>query len=413
MRWTRARVPPVAAAGAGIFVGTYDLAALSLALPGMAKTWHLSSAVMGSLGALSLAGTIVGALVGGLLADRFGRRSLLLFDFATYFAAALGSALAPTLAIWALFRVAVGVGVGADFAIAFPYVAEVTKPGRSGRNMAWTMWAANFGMLLAYGLGAVLMGSPSSWRLLLGAGALLALPVLATRSSLPESPRWKEGHRTSLKAIAREVWRARDRSQVAVHAINWFCYQVGDQGLTLFLPLLLMGLLQVPETEAAWGSVWVKAVTIPAAGFTVWAIGRWGLRLLQVWGFLVRALSLLGLGALIFWRGPAGRMGAVWALCILAIAYAAGAAGPDKTTVMAPAQSFPTSVRASGQAITESFGRVGGMVGTLGYGFLSDLWGTGSAVAFLGVMALVGFAVSALFLPGDGVRDGSGLDPVP
>jgi len=401
----------VLAPAGGIFVGTFDVAAIAVSLPALKALWRLSTFEVGLLASVALVGMVVGGLVAGVLADRYGRRGILLANFATYGLAALGSAVAPNPLIFAICRFLVGLGVGADYAVAFPYLAEQLRATRRGKTMATVMWAANFGMLAAYALGAMLVVTPQGWRELLAVGGLLAFPLLALRSALPESSAWLRQRRARPAEAGtwdalRTMWRPRERRSLAVAATNWFCYQVSDQGLTLFLPLFLAALLGQTAAHAAWASAGVKAVTVPAAFATIFLIEKIGRRPLQIWGFLGRGVSLVILGLMMV-SAPGHDLAVK--VSLLVAAYAIGAAGPDKTTVITPAELFETADRATGQAVAESVGRVGGIVGTVGYGLLATMGGPGLGLLFFGVLALAGFVVSAIGLPetrGKSVTDG-------
>ncbi len=392
----------VLAVGAGIFIGTYDVAAISVALPQVVRVWHISTGAVALLGSSTFIGMILGSLLAGPLADRFGRRMILLLDFIAYGLAALLSALSPNLAWLIGARVIVGLGVGADFAVVFPYLVEYVDSAHRGRVMAWAMWAANFGMLAAYGAGAIALQYRGGWRIPLALGALLVLPILWFRRSIPESAEWQAHRATSWRDVKGILRSPHYRKTVVLSSVTWLSYQVSDQGLTMFLPLMLVTVFGTTVAGAAWHSVLVKAVTIPAALFTVMLIDRWGRRPLQVWGFWGRALGLLLLGALLLWGPSPLRSHPAWttaAWILLVIAYAFGAWGPDKTTVITTAERVTTSVRASSQAIAEASGRVGGIIGIAGYSFLAAVWGPGAGLLFFGAMALVGTIISQATLP--------------
>ncbi len=389
------------AVSSGIFIGSYDIAAIAVALPDIMRRWHISAGNVAFLGSSTLIGMVIGSLAAGPLADRYGRRLVLLLDFFTYGIAALLSALSPDLTWLITSRVVVGLGVGADFAVVFPYLVEFAGPANRGRVMAWAMWAANFGMLLAYGVGALALRLPGGWRIPLGFGALLVIPVLWSRRAIPESGEWRLHRAASWSDVKRILATAQYRKTVGWSSLTWLSYQVSDQGLTLFLPLMFVTVFGTSVAGAAWHSVLVKAVTIPAALLTVMLIDRWGRRPLQIWGFAGRTAGLIGLGVLLFavpsLRNHPDMVSAAWIL--LVVAYAFGAFGPDKTTVITTAERVSTEVRASSQAVAEASGRVGGIIGIAGYAFLSALWGPGAGVMFFGVMALAGLIISQLTLP--------------
>ncbi|PWI57824.1 MFS transporter [Sulfoacidibacillus thermotolerans] len=376
----------------GILVGTYDLGSISISLPKLIVLWHLSGWQQSLLGSSSLLGMIIGSLGAGILADRFGRRSVLVFDFATFVVAEAISAVAPNITIFIAARFIVGVGIGADFATAFPYLSEMLSETTRGRIMAAVMWAANFGMLGAYGVGAfcLLLGA-NGWRYTLALGALFALPLLYFRSALPESPLWLRGHVATFTELKTTWGHLRMRRMIAINGVNWFLYQISDQGLSLFLPTFLVGQLGASVARDVAASLMVKTVTIPAALLTIFLIDRKGRRPLQIWGFLGRALGLFTLAALTFSTAEDNKFCVILALIAT---YAFGALGPDKTTVIVPAEQFPTEMRASGQGITEAIGRIGGVVGVMGYALLSTSLGVSAGLLLFAMAAFTGFIVT-------------------
>lgn len=326
-----------------------------------------------------------------MLADRFGRRILLIGDFLAYVVASVGSAFAGSFVVLFIFRFIVGIGIGADFAVAFTYLSEITPSTTRGMSMATVMMAANFGMILAYGLGGAFLNvSDQGWRYVLAAGGLLAVPVILLRGGIYESEAWMRHKHSRFVDIVKGLNR-KELKKVFVSSAAWFSYQVGDQGLSIFLPILLLTTLGTDDSLSSYGSLLVKSVTIPAALLTVLLIERIGRKPLQIYGFLGRFILLFILSGVLLYYG--GRQG-VLEIIILLLAYFFGAMGPDKTTVISPAEQFNTDVRATGQGITESVGRFGGIVGVFGYGILSVSVGAWAGIVFFGVFALIGFGVS-------------------
>ena len=383
-----------ALAGIGILVGSYDLGAISVAFAPLRDQWHLSSAVVTTLGTATLAGMLIGSLVTDVLADRFGRRQLLLADFVLFGLTSAASALAPDFGVLAASRLLTGVAIGMDFSVVFPYVAEQVPTERRGRTMAWIMWAANFGTLGAYGLGAVFLHADAvdGWRISLGLGVVLAFPVLLLRRKLDESSEWDVARLADVRAIIRMTRRQLRPNRLAARAAATFLYQVGDQGLGLVLPLLITTVLTTSAATGAASATAVKAVTIPAATLTVIGIDSIGRRRLQVIGFAARAVAFGVLGVLLL---VVGKSTAVLVGGLLAAGCFFGAAGPDKTTVIVPAESAPTEVRSTSQGVSQASGRLGGIVGVTLYGVLAALAGPGAGVLLFAGAAVLGVVVSA------------------
>ncbi len=384
-----------ALAGAGILIGSYDLGAISVAFAPLEARWRLTSAVVATLGTATLIGMLLGSLATGLLADRLGRRRLIVADVALFVLTAAAGAAAPDFLVLAGARLATGVAVGMDFAVVFPFVAEVAPAPRRGRALAWIMWAANFGTLLAYGAGGLLLDAlpVSGWRAALGLGGLLALPLLFLRSRIGEPTAWHGARLPRMGNIVRAVGDRARRRRLSAFTLASFCYQVGDQGLGLVLPLMLVTVLGASAGSGAVDAAVVKAITIPASTLTVISIERWGRRRLQLYGFLGRGLAFLALGALLI---TLAHLSALVVGGLLAAGYFFGAAGPDKTTVIVPAEAFPSEIRGTSQGISQAGGRLGGIVGVSAYGLLAQLAGPGAGMILFGAAALVGAGLTLL-----------------
>jgi len=383
-------------AGSGIFIGSFDLGAISDAMVPVEHLWHVSAAVASTLGTVTLIGMLFGSLVAGIVSDRIGRRSLILADGAMFIIGALASALAPDFGVLAAGRVVTGLAIGADFAVVFPYVSEIVPQNKRGRSMAWIMWAANFGVLSSYGLGAVFLSLFSNgWRITLGVGVLLALPILALRSFIGESGSWEVERLPDISSILASFAGRKERKALLANTVATFCYQVGDQGITLVLPLLLSTVLGASAAAGAAGATGVKAVTIPAALLTVFFIERIGRRPLQVIGFLGRAIAFGLLGVLLM---ASVHLPGIWVGVLLALGYFFGAGGPDKTTVIIPAESFAIPISGSGQGVSQAGGRLGGIIGVTLYGVLASISGPGAGLLFFAGAALFGALVSAVFV---------------
>jgi len=145
-------------------------------------------------------GAAAGAFLGGPIADRFGRKTLLVVDAGIYAAGAILSAVTPDAGVLLAARTLIGLAIGADSAIATAYIAEYAPRERRGSLSMLQQWMITVGILLAYIVAMIIYGLwPGSaatigWRLVLGLGAVPALIGLALRTQMPESPRWLLRH---------------------------------------------------------------------------------------------------------------------------------------------------------------------------------------------------------------------------
>ncbi len=385
-------------AGAGIILGSYDLAAISVAFAPIERQWHLSTGVVTSLGTATLVGMLVGSLLAGFLADRIGRRTIIVGDLLLFTVSALLAALAPDFWVLAIARLATGIGIGIDFAVVFPFVTETAATHRKGRSMAWILFGANFGTLAAYGIGGAILAhsGPIGWRILLGSSALLALPLLFFRRRLVEAPDWATITPLSFAGLRRRARSALRHERLGAQALATLLYQITDQGIGLVLPLLLVSILHTSASSGAFSAALVKAITIPASLVAVILIERVSRRKLQITGFLGRAIPLciLGIGLMLSIHLSPIVIGA-----LLGAGYFFGAAGPDKTTVISPSQYAAPEIRASSQGLSQAAGRLGGIIGVTGYAILVTVGGPGAGILLFGGACFLGALVSLAALP--------------
>ena len=388
---------PTMAGSMSILTASYNIAIISVVLAPIKNYMNLSSTEVTLLASAILIGAVFGAFLSGVFSDRFGRLGILTLDLLTFVVAGVASALANNFIEILILRIIVGIGVGIDYVIVFTYVSEIEhRSARRGKRLVTIMFFANFGILMAYLLGGIILLKlgPSGWRLTLSTGAMLAVISIIMRIKLKESELWKLGRLGSIKEIIVKSFQQKNRKDLFRFSVPWFLYQIGDQSLTLFLPIILIPYIGASFSGGALGAVLVKQFTIPASFITIILIDRLGRDFLQSFGFLLRGI-LLGLLGIVLYMGI--HIAAFAIVGMLGGSFFFGALGPDKTTVISPAESYPTEIRGTGQGISESFGRIGGLVGVLAYGTFA-LIGAGVGLIFLSATCLTGFAFSAIFM---------------
>ena len=192
---------------AGFLFG-FDTVVISGAEKTIQTLWALSPTVHGIAMASALYGTVVGSLMGGWPADRFGRKATLLWIGVLYFVGAVGSALATNVEIFIAARVIGGLGIGISTVVAPMYISEIAPPKHRGRLAGMFQFNIVFGILIAFVSNALLAGiGANAWRWMLGVAAFPSFLYAVFCFALPESPRWllsRKGDRaTALKVLQR------------------------------------------------------------------------------------------------------------------------------------------------------------------------------------------------------------------
>ncbi len=195
----------------GLLFG-YDTGVIAGALLYINKDLGLTPTLQGVVVSSLLVGAMVGSIVAGPLADAIGRRRLVLIAALTFIVGAIGSALAPSAGVLILFRVVLGLAVGAASVIVPLYLAELAPTEIRGAIASLNQLMIVTGILVAY-IVNLSLASSGGWRLMLGLAVVPALVMLFGMLFMPETPRWLVAK--DREPEAREVLR-RSRDEDAV-----------------------------------------------------------------------------------------------------------------------------------------------------------------------------------------------------
>jgi sugar porter (SP) family MFS transporter len=408
---------------AGALFG-YDQGVISGALNGIKKTLVLSPLLIEVVTSWVTLGALFGALAGGELADRYGRRNAIIFSGVLFTLGAAVQAFAPVTAVLVAGRLIVGAAVGV-IAVAAPlYGAELAPRSLRGRIVSGYQFAITVGIFLAY-LVNDWLSSSASWRLMLGSSAVPGVLLLLVAVAAPESPRWlmKMQRRPEAKVQMRKI-RPEIDIEDALDMIDKALQQETESASWSEVfhrqwrrPLMIgIGLAVFQQITGINAIIYYANQIFASAGFalssqatlTTWAIGgvnvaatvialifvdRWGRRKLLLGGLFGMGASLAVLGAAFWFIVPAAQGAATTApsvagiitLCGLVafiISFAASI-GPVTWTVIT--EIFPGRIRGRAVAICTAFNWLSAFV--VSQCFLSMVDAAGSSLTF-GLFAL-------------------------
>jgi sugar porter (SP) family MFS transporter len=182
------RVIGLTAATIGVIYG-YDLGNISGALLFIPKEFNLSTSQTESITTVVVAGSIVGALVAGKLANAIGRKPTMVFLSLGYAVFALLGAAATGLIFLDVSRFLLGVTIGISIVTAPIFIAESAPAATRGRLIVTYQFATVLGIGVAYLVDYALAGG-AHWRWMLGLSAAPALLIMVVLMRLPDTPRW-------------------------------------------------------------------------------------------------------------------------------------------------------------------------------------------------------------------------------
>lgn len=196
------RISFVSALGGYLF--GFDFAVISGALPFLQRQFGLNAYWEGfATGSLAL-GAILGCVLAGHVAERYGRRQGLLVAATIFGLSSLAMSFSPTRDLFIGARFMAGIGVGMASMLSPMYIAEISPAHLRGRMVAINQFTVVTGILVTNLVNYALRnGGDDAWRWMFGLGAIPSLLFFAGAWWLPESPRWliKNGY----PAVAMQV----------------------------------------------------------------------------------------------------------------------------------------------------------------------------------------------------------------
>jgi len=362
---------------AGFLFG-FDTVVISGAEKTIQTLWGLSDNLHGIAMASALYGTVVGSLVGGWPADRFGRKATLLWIGVLYLLGAAGSALASNVWVFIAARVIGGLGIGISTVVAPMYISEIAPPQHRGRLAGMFQFNIVFGILVAFVSNALLAGiGPNAWRWMLGVAAFPSLLYAVLCLGLPESPRWllsKKGDREtaldvlqqiepeiSKAEIARQAdeitaasteqvssgqfWTRRLRKPILLAFLIAFFNQLSGINAILYFAPRIFELTGLGAKAALLQSIGIGITNLVFTFVGLWLIDRLGRRTLLYIGSFGYIISL----SLVAWAFFT-RHYAIVPACIFAF-IAAHAIGQGAVIWVFISEIFPNRHRAEGQTL--------------------------------------------------------------
>src|SRR5262245_15133353 len=310
-------------------------------MPIIIAAFHIQPGVVGLIGASLVFGAVIGAGVGGPMADHLGRKKLMLADMIIIGAGACISALASGPALLFIGQLLVGVGIGIDFPVSGSYVSEVLPKRSRARLMVATIACQSVGMLLAAAITLAALKSidtVQNWRILLGSQGAIALLFFFLRLSEPDSPHWlmargrfaqaartfvrimpeqretvlqltsNAGKQSALASVTPSqplgigiLFSSTYRARTILVALPWFLMDIATYGVGLFTPTILGAIdvsgqkhgAMVHELAAARGSGAIDLFLFFGFLLGIWAVPKFGRIRMQAIGFAGMAFGMM------------------------------------------------------------------------------------------------------------------------
>jgi putative MFS transporter len=415
--FTREHGRLVVGSGIGWALDAMDVGLISFVMAALAVQWSLSTTQLSLIASIGFAGMALGATLGGLLADRFGRRQVFAVTLLIFGVATGAAALSWSVGALLVFRFLIGLGLGAELPVASTLVSEFAPARLRGRIVVGleAFWAVGWTLAALIGY-LVVPRSDDGWRWALAVGALPALYAVVIRRGLPESVRFLElrGRVDEAEAAVRRfesaagvppvpspppvqqeapgpgaLWSAATRGRTAALWTIWFCINFAYYGAFIWLPTLLVesGFTLV---KSFGFTLLITLAQLPGYAAAAFLIERWGRR-----PTLATFLVGSAIGAALF--AAADGETAVLVTGMVLSFFNLGAWG---ALYAVTPETYPTALRATGAGAAAGFGRIASILAPLCVPPLLVLGGSGlvfgTFAAFFVVAALATQALPEL-----------------
>jgi putative MFS transporter len=427
----------------GTLLDGFAIFVLGVAMPLIIAEFRFQPDVVGLIGASLVLGAVFGAGLGGPMADRLGRKPLMLADMVIICVGAATSTLANGLAMVFIGQLLVGVGVGIDFPVSSSYVSEVLPKRSRARMMVATIACQSLGMLVAAAITLVLLKtveSTQNWRLFLASEGVIAFLFFVLRLSAPDSPNWliargrfaeaapafiqimperrdavlqltsdagnqslpssiTSGRSPRITILFSRAYRAR----TVLVAVPWFLMDIATYGVGLFTPVIL-GAIDISgcgggaithDLAAARGSSAIDLFLLVGFLLGIWAVPRFGRIRMQVTGFAGMTCGMVVLIIAVYLSNSSLHMPLVFTGFILFNVLMN--AGPNSTTFTLAPILFPTQLRATVSGFAAGVAKIGATFGVFVLPIVKGQFGVPAVLGMMAGVSLLGLTVTLIF----------------
>ncbi|MCC9117450.1 MFS transporter [Staphylococcus capitis] len=404
-----------------IFLDAYDITILGTMTDQLTKEFHLSPTMLSVVMTSLPIGALFGAILGGSLAYKFGRKRILSVSLLILVITSLGAALAPHLAILLICRFIMGFAIGMDSPVAFTFIAEISNKWQKGRNVNYwqVVWYVAIVASALVVIAFFLMGTGEHlWRFAVGFGALIALVLYILRINyLKESPTWMINHHSlkeaieyvrnnydvdlkledtgesfsenkSSKSSGTEIFKPKYLKRIVLATAISTLQGMQYYGVGLYIPIIATYIISKDKLGVLLGTAIVNIAGIIGAYVGSQLTYKVGTRRLTMIGFSLVLIAMVMTG--LFYHS----LPMIINTFLIALFLFGHSGGPGTQGKTIAALSFPTYLRSQATGFVESVSRTGSIIGTFVFPIILAAVGLTNTMLILAIVPLVGLIIT-------------------
>lgn len=421
----------------GLLFG-YDTGVINGALPFMAKPGELdlNSFTEGFVASSLVLGAAFGAVFGGQLSDKFGRRRVIRYIAALFFFATIGCVIAPTATIMIVSRFFLGIAVGGASVTVQTYLSEVAPMEKRSRMVTQNELMIVTGQLLAYVLNALLAtvfvaGDDSVWRYMLAIAAIPAIILWVGMFIVPESPRWlinkkkmsaglnvleqvrgQQRAEDEFESVKSSVEKASNRKKASIKdlATPWIrkivfigigiavLQQITGVNSVMYYGTKILEQAGFTTNAALVSNIANGVIAVIATGTGIYLLGKISHRKMLLAGQIgvIASLLLIGIASTIL-EGTAALPFVVLTLTVCFLAFMQGAISP--TTWLMLSEIFPLRIRGVGMGVSVFFNWITNFTISLVFPVMLQFLGLSTTFLIFAGLNIVAFLFAKKILP--------------
>lgn len=410
-----------------------------IALPLVSEQFSIDQTTKGFITAATLAGILIGALLLGGLADRFGRKPVFIGEMVLLLIGLLGASFSSSSELLIFWLFIMGLALGADYPTAHLVISESIPASIRGRLVLGAFSFQALGAVIGTAICAVVLSSKpelSTWRIFYLLPVIPVALVAWGRIFLPESSHWllTKGHLTKAEKQLRKLLNRQDISLLQLKiaeegvlkhksskfgdlfhgkqlkstilaSLPWFLQDISTYGIGIFTPIIIAAAFGAEAQEhnlsavihndllGAKGTALVDIGFLVGIAFAIWLSDKLGRIPLQIAGFIGCSLGLL--------IAAAGNFNGANNIVVIGVGFFLFQfmtnLGPNSQTYLIAGEVFPTKIRGVGAGFAAACGKVGAVITAFFFPALLSGFGADRLLPLLALISLIGAWITWLY----------------